>query len=109
MNFKMKLAAIAALSAMLAAPAFAVTDVTLEDGATTTAAALNDIAVIEFGKVTVSGDGNYAQIGQEGGANLAYIDQAGGNNFASIAQTNDAAIATIYQLGDANRAAIVQR
>jgi len=107
MNFKMKFAVIAALSAMLAAPAFAVTEYDMSANAA--AADVNALAIAEFAALgTIAGDGNVAFINQEGAANIAAIDQAGGVNFAAIQQVNDAAIAVIYQVGDANRANVYQ-
>ena len=107
MNFKMKLVAIAALSAMLAAPAFAVTE--YDFSANGVAADMNGIAIAEFAALgTLAGDGNVAFINQEGGLNLASIDQLGATNFAAIQQVGDAAIAVIYQIGDSNRANIYQ-
>jgi hypothetical protein len=107
MNFKMKLVAIAALSAMLAAPAFAVTE--YDFSANAVAADVNAIAVVEFGAAgTLAGDGNVAFINQEGASNIAAIDQAGATNFAAIQQVGDLAIAVVYQIGDSNRANIYQ-
>lgn len=107
MNFKMKLVAIAALSAMLAAPAFAVTD--YDVGGNAIAADVNVLAVAEFAAAgTLAGDGNVAFINQEGSTNMAYIDQAGATNFAAVQQVGDAALAVIYQVGDSNRANVYQ-
>jgi len=108
MNFKIKLAAVAALSALLAAPAFAVTD--YDFSANATAADVNALAIAEFAALgTLAGDGNVAFINQESSTNLASIDQSGATNFAAIQQTtNDGSIAVIYQVGDSNRANIYQ-
>ena len=108
MNFKMKLAALVALSALVSAPAFAATDIDVTGNAI--AADVNGLAQTELAGpgAVLSADGNVAFINQEGAANLAYIDQAGATNFASIVQVGDAAIGVVYQVGDANRAAIYQ-
>lgn len=108
MNFKMKLAAVAALSAVLATPAFAVTDYDVV--ANLAGADVNLLAQGEFVAIgTLAGDGNVAFINQETSGNMAYIDQLGATNFASIVQaTNDGALGVIYQIGDLNRAAINQ-
>jgi hypothetical protein len=107
MNFKMKLAVVAALSGLMAAPAFAVTD--YDFSANAAAADVNALAIAEFGAAgTLAGDGNVAFINQEGGANLASIDQAGATNFAAIQQVSDANIGVIFQIGDGNRANIYQ-
>lgn len=108
MNFKIKLAAVAALSALMAAPAFAVTD--YDFSANAAAADVNALAVTEFTTLgTLAGDGNVAFINQESSSNLAAIDQTGATNFAAIQQaTNDVNLAVIYQVGDSNRANIYQ-
>jgi hypothetical protein len=107
MNFKMKLVAIAALSALLAAPAFAVTDYAVDGNAI--AADVNVLAIAEFAAIgATAGDGNVGFINQEGSTNMAYIDQAGATNFAAVQQVGDAALAVIYQIGDSNRANVYQ-
>lgn len=108
MNFKMKFAVIAALSAMLAAPAFAVTDYDVVGNLV--GADVNALAQAELLAVgTIAGDGNVAFTNQETSANMSYIDQLGATNFASVVQaTNDGALAVVYQIGDANRAVINQ-
>ena len=106
MNFKMKFAAIAALSIILSAPAFAVTD--FDMGTSAVAADAHALASAEFLAHTLASDGNVAFINQEGASNLAAIDQMGATNFASIQQVNSSAIATIYQVGDSNRANVYQ-
>ncbi len=109
MNFKTKLVAIAALSAMFAAPAFAVTDYDFTANATNAAGEMAAIAATEFGAVTLSGDGNVAFINQETSGNMASIDTAGATNFAAIQQgSTDGNLAVIYQIGDSNRANVYQ-
>jgi hypothetical protein len=107
---KLKFAAVAALAAALAAPAFAVTDLATMDDVST-AVSSNALALLEFAAVNSSAsDGNFAVINQETSSNIAYIDQLGLTNFAVIGQTTSPGvdIAVIYQTGDNNRAAIYQ-
>lgn len=111
MNFKLKLALVAAAAALLAAPAFAEN---LDTTTVATAAAVNELAVGELASApALSAEVNYAVIAQEGvGGLIAYIDQTSltGGNFASIAQASlTADVAAITQVGDGNRAAIFQR
>jgi len=107
MNFKMKFVAIAALSTMLAAPAFAVSDYDYTGNAV--AADVNLLAVAEFAAIgAIAGDGNVGFINQEGSVNMASIDQFGATNFAAIQQVGDAALAVVYQIGDSNRANVYQ-
>lgn len=111
MNFKLKLALVAAAASLLAAPAFAANfDVTTA----ASAVAVNELAVAELAvDAVLSAEANFAVIAQEGAAGLtAYIDQTSvaGGNFASIAQASATAdVAAITQVGDGNRAAIFQR
>lgn len=107
MNFKTKFLAIAALSAMFAAPAFAVTDYDFTGNAA--AADVNLLAIAEFTAIgALAGDGNVGFINQEGSTNMASIDQLGATNFAAIQQVGDAALAVVYQIGDSNRANVYQ-
>ena len=111
MNFKLKLALVAAAAALLAAPAFADN---IDGTAVATAAAVNELAVGELAADAVlSANGNYALIAQEGSGGLtALIDQTSvtGGNFASIAQASATPdVAAITQVGDGNRAAVFQR
>jgi len=107
MNFKMKLAAVAAFAA-LSTSAFAVTDYDVVGNLV--GADVNVLAQAEFAAIgTLAGDGNVAFINQESTGALAYIEQTGNLNFASIVQvTGSGDIGVIYQTGDTNRAAIYQ-
>jgi hypothetical protein len=107
MSFKSKLASIAALTALVASPAFADNfDVsTSATGADTWGLATAEIAA----DPVLSAAGNVALIAQESTSAVAYIDQTGLTNFAAIAQvTTSPDLAVIYQIGDLNRAAIYQ-
>ena len=116
MNFKLKLALVAAAAALLAAPAFAdVGDTVLDATTVATAAAVNELAVAELASAAqiMSLAGNFAAIAQEGsGGLIALIDQTSvsGFNFAAIGQASATPdVAAITQVGDGNRAAIYQR
>jgi minor curlin subunit len=107
MNIKLKLAALAAVASLFAAPAFAVTDYDVTGNAV--GSDVNTLATTELGGVALSGDGNVAFVNQESSSNIAYVDQTGATNFASVVQgSNDVNIAVVYQIGDANRAAVYQ-
>ena len=115
MNFKLKLALVAAAAALLAAPASAdVGDTNLDATTVATAAAVNELAVAELAAAPVlSAAGNFAVIAQEGSGGLvALIDQTSvtGFNFAAIGQASATPdVAAITQVGDGNRASIQQR
>jgi len=116
MNFKLKLALVAAAAALLAAPAFAdIGDANLDGTTVATAAAVNDLAVAELTVGAAYLVGNVALIAQEGSGGLvALIDQTStglsGGNWASIAQASATPdVAAITQVGDGNRAAVFQR
>jgi hypothetical protein len=108
MNIKLKLAALAALATLAAAPAFAVTDYDVTGNAA--GADVIGLAQAEFVALgTIAGDGNVAFVNQESAGNMAYVDQSGATNFATVVQmTNDVNLAVVYQIGDANRAAVYQ-
>ena len=106
MNFKMKLAAVAAFAA-LSAPVFAADLSPLADWAGADAVAA--LAVAEFAAAGTSTDlGNFAIVSQTGGTNVGYIEQVGATNFAVVSQATDANTGVIFQTGDSNQAAIVQ-
>jgi hypothetical protein len=106
MNFKMKLAAVAAFTA-LSSSAFAA-----DWDLTTNALAADTIGLISAEMAaanTLAVDGNVALINQETASNIAYIDQTGATNFGAITQeVNDLNTGVIFQIGDNNRAGIVQ-
>jgi hypothetical protein len=107
MNIKLKLAALAAVASLFAAPAFAATDYDVTANAV--GSDVNGIAQTELASVVLASDGNVAFVNQESASNVAYVDQAGATNFASVVQgSNDVNIAVVYQIGDANRAAVYQ-
>ena len=118
MNFKMKFAAVAALSVMLAAPAFAEVKYEAETIAITSADSALAYANVQLVGSTFADDfgveNNAAFITQEGGSSVAYIDQVVGAtlNLAMIIQGADSlsSLAVIHQAGAAtgNRAVIYQ-
>lgn len=109
--FRLKLAAIALVSALSASAAHAQPSLFAKQGRTAAAApAYAQVVQPAPGRVAITqqGRGNGAAVSQNGPANNAAVNQKGLNNEGQISQNGANNSAAIHQLGQNNSGAIVQ-